>query len=132
MTPPRTGRATVQRRPEEDLRHATPPGSPNGVHDTATESARQRRSSRSPRLLHVFPSFDTGGVQVRFAALVDGFGGRFHHTVLSLGGGYEAADLLPPNHTVELAGDPLSAPSFARSAFGCIAATSRSRRRTCW
>lgn len=49
---------------------------------------------RPPHLLHVFPSFEIGGAQVRFAALVKAFGHRYRHTVVSLTGAFTAAALL--------------------------------------
>lgn len=58
------------------------------------------------RLLHVFPSFDVGGAQVRFLALVEAMGPRYHHMVLSLNGCYDAARLLQPGWPVELCGPP--------------------------
>jgi glycosyltransferase involved in cell wall biosynthesis len=39
-----------------------------------------------PLLLHVFPSFATGGAQVRFAALANRFGNRWRHAVVALDG----------------------------------------------
>ncbi|HEU4549704.1 MAG TPA: glycosyltransferase family 4 protein [Rhizomicrobium sp.] len=51
--------------------------------------------SRPPRLLHIFPSFDIGGSQVRFATLVKRLGHLFDHTIVSLDGGWSAATLLP-------------------------------------
>lgn len=51
-------------------------------------------------LVHVFPSFDIGGAQVRFAALVKAMGRRYAHTVLSLTGDFGAASLLAPTAPV--------------------------------
>lgn len=66
-----------------------------------------RSVTTPPReLLHVFPSFNVGGPQVRFAALAGGLGDRFRHTVLSLSGRYDAAELLPPRADVQLYGAP--------------------------
>lgn len=45
-------------------------------------------------ILHVFPSFQTGGSQRRFAALANHFGGRFRHTVMALDGCTDARVLL--------------------------------------
>ena len=59
-----------------------------------------------PHLVHVFPSFDIGGVQVRFAAVVRELGGRFRHTVVSLDGRYEAAALIPGDSPVRYADAP--------------------------
>lgn len=44
-----------------------------------------------PLVLHVFPSFDVGGAQVRTAALMNRLGGRFRHAVVSLNGGMGCA-----------------------------------------
>jgi glycosyltransferase involved in cell wall biosynthesis len=66
------------------------------------------------RLLHVFPTFNVGGAQVRFAALAAGLGARFHHTVMALNGGYEAQALLSPDAPVRLDGAPPAAPDLAR------------------
>ena len=68
-----------------------------------------------PHLVHVFPTFDIGGVQVRFAAVVRELGGRFRHTVVSLNGQYEAAALIPTGAPVRYAGAPARRGSlFAR------------------
>jgi L-malate glycosyltransferase len=64
-----------------------------------------------PHLVHVYPSFDVGGVQVRFAALVRELGERFRHTVVSLSGEYGAAALIPANAPVRYT----AAPSRSRS-----------------
>jgi glycosyltransferase involved in cell wall biosynthesis len=45
-------------------------------------------------LLHVFPSFQIGGAQRRFAALANHFGGLFKHTIISLDGCLDARTLL--------------------------------------
>ncbi len=43
-------------------------------------------SSAAPHLLHVFPSFEVGGVQVRTAALINNLKGRYRHSILALNG----------------------------------------------
>lgn len=48
-------------------------------------------------LLHIFPSFQTGGSQRRFAALANHFGDLFKHTVISLDGCFDAEKLLLPS-----------------------------------
>jgi glycosyltransferase involved in cell wall biosynthesis len=50
----------------------------------------------APLLLHVFPSFGTGGPQVRFATLANRLGGRFRHAVVAMDGRQEARTLLDP------------------------------------
>jgi glycosyltransferase involved in cell wall biosynthesis len=56
-----------------------------------------------PHLVHVFPSFNIGGTQVRFAALAAALSARFRHTVVSLNGDYSAAVLVPPGAPVRYA-----------------------------
>jgi glycosyltransferase involved in cell wall biosynthesis len=50
----------------------------------------------APLLLHVFPSFNIGGPQVRFATLANRLGGRFRHAVVTMDGRQEARALLDP------------------------------------
>jgi len=47
------------------------------------------------RVLHVFPSFDVGGAQVRFAALANRFGPRWSHVIVSLSDRMACAARLP-------------------------------------
>ena len=74
------------------------------------------------RLLHVFPTFSLGGAQVRFAALAEGLGSRFHHTVVAVNGGFEAESLLSPDAPVRIAG---VAPSAGQGALGRLRACRR-------
>jgi glycosyltransferase involved in cell wall biosynthesis len=60
-------------------------------------------------LLHVFPSFQTGGSQRRFAALANHFGSRFTHTIVSLDGCRDASALLGPSVRYAFAEAPLKA-----------------------
>jgi glycosyltransferase involved in cell wall biosynthesis len=48
-------------------------------------------------LVHVFPSFQLGGSQRRFAALANHFGERYRHTIISLDGCRDALSLLEPH-----------------------------------
>jgi len=48
-------------------------------------------------ILHVFPSFQLGGSQRRFAALANHFGARYRHTVISLDGQEDALQLVEPH-----------------------------------
>lgn len=50
----------------------------------------------TPHIVHVFPGFDVGGSQVRFAAIAAGLGGRFSHSIIALNGRQEAFALLEP------------------------------------
>lgn len=61
------------------------------------------------RLLHVFPSFEIGGAQVRFAALVAQLGAGYVHTVISLSGRRGAAALLPTGAPVTFLDPPAAA-----------------------
>jgi glycosyltransferase involved in cell wall biosynthesis len=81
---------------------------------TAAGRRRQDPAAAPLHILHVFPGFAIGGAQVRFAALADGLGQGFRHTVISLTGNHEAAKLLAPEAPVSLekapdAGGPIVA-----------------------
>lgn len=52
-------------------------------------------------LLHVFPTFAFGGVQVRFSALANHFGPRYRHHILALDGDTACAARLDPALDVE-------------------------------
>jgi glycosyltransferase involved in cell wall biosynthesis len=69
-------------------------------------SSRGGEASSQRRLLHVFPSFEIGGAQARFARLAAGLGEAFRHTVISLSGRDDAVALLGRDATVDLATTP--------------------------
>lgn len=50
----------------------------------------------APLLLHVFPTFDVGGAQVRFAAIANRYGARWRHAIISLDGGHSCGERLAP------------------------------------
>ncbi len=50
----------------------------------------------TPLILHVFPSFAVGGVQVRFAAIVNHFGRRWRHAVIAMDGDLSCRERLDP------------------------------------
>ena len=54
-------------------------------------------------MLHVFPSFEYGGQQTRFAALARGLGAGFSHHVVSLNGEAAARKLIPDGLSVSYA-----------------------------
>lgn len=54
----------------------------------------------APHLLHVFPSFETGGAQVRTVQLMNAMGGDFRHTVVAMNGDYSAAMRLAPGMAI--------------------------------
>jgi glycosyltransferase involved in cell wall biosynthesis len=64
--------------------------------------------SARPHIVHVFPGFGVGGSQVRLAAIVQGLGEQFSHTIVSLNGCFDAAPLLDPRLEVKFA-PPLEA-----------------------
>ncbi|MGN6517767.1 MAG: glycosyltransferase, partial [Rhizomicrobium sp.] len=53
-------------------------------------------------LLSVFPSFQIGGAQVRFASLANHFGRKFRHLIISLNGGDDCMARLDPGLDVTL------------------------------
>ena len=71
-----------------------------------SEAPPQSATCNRPHLVHVFPSFNIGGVQVRFAALAQALGGRFRHTVLALNNEYGAAALVSADAAVAYASPP--------------------------
>ena len=55
----------------------------------------------SRHLLHVFPTFEVGGAQMRLAILIGTLGAGYRHTIIAMDGRYDAAALLPPDAKVE-------------------------------
>lgn len=53
-------------------------------------------SDTAPLLLHVFPSFEIGGAQVRFTTLANHFGHRYRHAVIAMDGRHGAKTRLDP------------------------------------
>jgi glycosyltransferase involved in cell wall biosynthesis len=53
--------------------------------------------SAAKLILHVFPSFDVGGAQMRFVDLANNFGNAYRHGVVALDGRHGAAALLSPS-----------------------------------
>jgi len=43
-------------------------------------------AAATPHLLHVFPTFDVGGVQLRMSGILGALGARFRHTVVAIDG----------------------------------------------
>ncbi len=54
------------------------------------------RTTSPPLILHVFPTFAVGGVQVRFAAIVNHFGRRWRHAVIAMDGDLSCRERLDP------------------------------------
>lgn len=64
-------------------------------------------------LLHVFPTFAVGGAQMRTTTLINHFGDRHHHTILSLDGRLEAASRLDGSAPVTLLAGPVARDAMA-------------------
>ena len=61
---------------------------------------------RPRTLLHIFPSFQPGGVQLRFAQLANHFGPRYRHLVIALDGAIGAKQRLGPHVDVTFLHNP--------------------------
>ena len=59
------------------------------------------QSTRTPLILHVFPTFAVGGVQVRFAAIANHFGRRWRHAVIAMDGDLSCRERLDPALAME-------------------------------
>jgi L-malate glycosyltransferase len=59
-----------------------------------------------PHILHVFPSFEVGGLQLRAAAVMQGLGAGYRHSVVSLSGNLEAVRHLAEDINVEILAAP--------------------------
>jgi len=57
--------------------------------------------TQPPLLLHVFSSFAVGGVQTRFAAIVNHFGLRWRHAIVAMDGDLSCRERLDPGLSVE-------------------------------
>lgn len=60
-------------------------------------------SDRPKHLLHVFPGFDIGGVQLRMSSIIAHFGGRYRHTIAAMNDNRAAADRLPADLDIRFA-----------------------------
>jgi len=58
-------------------------------------------STNSIHLLHVFPSFEIGGAQMRFARLVHNHGSRYRHSIIALDNVVEMGSRLPKDADVQ-------------------------------
>jgi len=58
----------------------------------------------SPLILHVFSSFAVGGVQARFASIVNHFGRRWRHAVIAMDGDLSCRERLGPGTDLEFPG----------------------------
>lgn len=60
----------------------------------------------SPHLVHLFPTFGVGDVQLRTARLIDALGTRRRHTVVALDRRFDARGLIRPDLDVGVIGPP--------------------------
>lgn len=65
-------------------------------------AAESSAASPVAHLLHIFPSFGTGGVPLRMGRVINHFGRRFRHTVIALDNNFEAGRALADDLDVEL------------------------------
>ncbi len=76
---------------------------PAGPRDTAQPHVVP---SKAPHLLHVFPSFEVGGVQVRTAAIINNLEGRYRHSILALNGDYQCRSRIESGLEVSYVTEP--------------------------
>ncbi|HVV65538.1 MAG TPA: glycosyltransferase [Rhizomicrobium sp.] len=69
-------------------------------------AGRAATADGSIRILHVFPTFEVGGAQMRFVALASAMDGRFEHIVIPIDGRRGAAALLPARANVAVEDGP--------------------------
>jgi glycosyltransferase involved in cell wall biosynthesis len=62
----------------------------------------------APLLLHVYPTFDVGGAQVRFAAIANRFGARYRHAVVALDGRSGCLERIAPGVPLEMVASPVT------------------------
>lgn len=74
-----------------------------------------------PHILHVFPTFAHGGVPIRISSIVNHFGDRYRHTVLSLDGPTDCRSRLEPDLSVTVE-------AFDKSAKGLLGRLGEIRR----
>jgi len=56
----------------------------------------EEEAGRAPLVLHVFPTFDVGGAQARFATLANRLGPRLRHLVVAMDGRHGCRERLDP------------------------------------
>lgn len=56
----------------------------------------------STNLLHIFPTFATGGAQVRLTAMANHWGKKYRHTIIAMDGVYDCAEKFDTGVEVEL------------------------------
>ncbi|WP_150004679.1 glycosyltransferase family 4 protein [Iodidimonas muriae] len=91
-------------------------------------SGRDKRvkntSGLAPLVLHVFPTFAPGGVQLRIAKIMEQLGGAYRHQILALDGNQSAS-----LHLSDMVEAGFVDPEFAQSGLGSVLALRRFLRR---
>jgi glycosyltransferase involved in cell wall biosynthesis len=67
-----------------------------------TSLSSQSPGEARPLLAHIFPTFEVGGAQSRFATLANHFGNDVRHVVVAMDGCYDCAKHLAPGLDVDL------------------------------
>jgi glycosyltransferase involved in cell wall biosynthesis len=62
--------------------------------------------NKAPLILHIFPTFEAAGSQVRSVTIANALGAEFAHTVISLSGNCEAAKRFDPKLAITLLPPP--------------------------
>ena len=62
--------------------------------------------SKPPRFLHIFPSFEPGGSQLRMATIINSLGSSVSHGIMAINGNFTAAYKLDPGIEVEMIPPP--------------------------
>jgi len=73
------------------------------------------------KLLHVFPTFATGGAQARFSDVVNHFGDRWRHVVVAMDGVFECRERLDPKLDLEFLHPTLPKRQTLRNILTCRA-----------
>eukprot|EP01156_Anaeramoeba_ignava_P000111 Anaeramoba_ignava/a101170_5.p1 GENE.a101170_5~~a101170_5.p1 ORF type:complete len:167 (-),score=0.78 a101170_5:4-504(-) len=53
--------------------------------------------NKIPHILHVFDGFRCGGTELRTCKIINGLGNKFHHTICSINGNFDAAAYINPD-----------------------------------
>ncbi len=75
--------------------------------------------TRPPLILHVFSSFAVGGVQARFAAIVNHFGRRWRHAVIAMDGDTSCRERLDPGLDLTFPAVEICKGDTAGNVLGC-------------
>ncbi len=77
---------------------------------TGASSARSMAAAwHRPHLLHVFPTFAVGGVQVRMSDVINHFGPKFRHTIVAMDGATDCMERLRSDLDLKLLALPAEA-----------------------